>query len=390
MSHALLSPSGASRWLVCPPSARLESKMPDPSNAAAEEGTLAHALCELYLRNHLKLIRPIPYKSQLKELKANPLFDSAMDEHCLDYVTFVTDKLHALHEPSIFIEEKLDIQEFVPEGFGTVDCAMIADHILDITDFKYGKGVLVNAHENKQMMLYALGALLKYSLLYEISEVRMTIYQPRLNNYSSFEISAENLLAWGEEYVKPRAQLAFDGMGDFEAGSHCKFCKIRATCKTLATYNLELSKHAFEDANKLSDQDIVDILAKAADFKAWLTEVQNYALSEAVLRQKKWPGLKLVAGRSNRVLTHKDEVAKILKKAKIAKDLFMSEPELVGIGALEKNIGKAKLNELIGGFILKPTGAATLVPEWDKRAEINSTSAAVEAFADVDLTTYIE
>lgn len=384
-AHAILSPSGASRWLTCTPSARFEKQFPDFSSEAAAEGTFAHSLSELYLRNHLKLIKSVLFNAELKKHKANKFYSAELDGHCLDYVNFILDKLADLHDPMIFIEEKIDLTEYVPEGFGTGDCIMIADHILDINDLKYGKGVLVEAHENKQLMLYALGALRKYSLLYEVKLVRMTIYQPRLNNFSSFEIEADKLLAWGNEFVKPKAQLAFEGKGEYKPGDHCKFCKARNSCKALMNYNMDVAKYAFEEPNKMTDADIAAVLEKAATIKTWLTNIQDYALAEAVNNEKKWPGFKLVAGRSNRQYANPDAIIKALNKAKINKALFLTEPKLVGIGELEKNVGKDKVATLAGSYIVKPDGKPTLVPDWDKRPELNSADAAKIAFEDVNI-----
>lgn len=381
--HAFLSCSGASRWLACPPSAALEATFESFTNAAADEGTLAHALSELYLLNMLKKIKAIPYQSALKKIKHNSFFNNEMNGHAMDYVNFITDKLFSHKDPSIFIEERIDLQEYVPEGFGTVDCIIVADKILDVTDLKYGKGILVEAHENKQMMLYALGALKKYRLLYEIEKVTMTIYQPRLNNFSTYEVDAETLLMWGEKEVKPKAKLAFNGKGEYSAGNHCKFCKARNTCKALADHNMEIARFAFEDPNKLTPQDIAEILEKAMDIKTWLTNVQQYALSEAVNNGVKWPGFKLVAGRSNRKYADELAIIKAFQKAKIKDGFYLTAPSLVGIGVLEKNLGKAEVEKLVGKFIIKPEGAATLVPEWDKRPELNSAEAAKIVFDEV-------
>lgn len=381
--HAFLSCSGASRWLACPPSAMLESSFESTSNAAADEGTLAHALCELYLLNNLKKIKSIPYQSELKKIKHNQFYNNEMNGHAMDYVDFITEKLFSHKDAMIFIEERIDLQEYVPEGFGTVDCIIIADKILDVNDLKYGKGVLVEAHENKQMMLYALGALRKYRLLYEIDKVSMTIYQPRLNNFSTYEVDAEALLKWGEEEVKPKAKLAFNGKGEYSAGSHCKFCKARNTCKALADHNMQIARFEFEDPNKLKPEDIAHILEQAMDIKTWLTNVQQYALSEAVNNGIKWPGFKLVSGRSNRKYADEAKIIAAFKKAKIKDGYYLTAPALVGIGTLEKNLGKAEVEKLVGKFIIKPEGAATLVPEWDKRPELNSAEAAKIVFDEV-------
>lgn len=383
-AHALLPPSGASRWLACPPSARWESTFPEIVNDAASEGTLAHRLCELLLLNTLKKIKQIEFNRELKKVKHNFLYTAEMNGYCVDYVAFITDKIHELHDPFIFVEEKIDLTEFVPEGFGTGDCILIADGILDINDLKYGKGVLVEAHENKQLMLYALGALRKYHLLYHIDKVRMTIYQPRLDNYSSFEVAAEWLLQWGDEIVKPIAALAFAGKGEYKAGSHCKFCKAKNECKTLADYQMDVAKYAFEDPFRLSDKAIAEILDKAPDLKVWLTNIQTYALQEAVHNDKQWPGFKLVAGKSIRKYLDEAAIQKDLKKAKIHSNLYLTKPGLVGITTLEKNIGKSEVDRIVGKHIAKPPGAATLVPEWDKRPALNSADAAKVAFENVE------
>ena len=382
--HALLSPSGASRWLACPPSARLEEQYQSSTSSAAEEGTLAHELSELYLRNNLKQISQVNYNSNLKRIKHNKYYTTELNGHCLDYVSFILDKLHSVKDPMIFIEEKIDLGEYVSESFGTCDAIILSHRLLDVNDLKYGKGVLVEAHENKQMMLYALGALEKYSLMYQIDTVRMTIYQPRLENYSSFEMNAQDLIKWGNEYVKPTAKLAFEGKGQYTAGSHCKFCKARNRCKTLADHNMNLAKFAFEDPNKLSDEDIAEIVIKAYDFTTWLSSVKLYALQESIKNQKKWPGLKLVEGRSNRRYTDEKEIIEKLKKAKIKYGLYMAEPKLVTVTKLESNIGKSEVSKLVGDMIIKPKGAATLAPEWDKRPAITGAEAAKVTFDEID------
>lgn len=386
-NHALLSPSSASRWLACTPSARLEEKLPDRQSEVAAEGTFAHELSELMLRNHFGFVKQVIYKQELKRLKANSFYSAELLDHCNTYVTNVIETYNAMNEGArvIVIEEKINITEYVPDGFGTVDALIISDGILHVNDLKYGKGVKVEAHENKQMMLYALGALDNYMFAYDIHTVRMTIHQPRLDHFPTFEMSAADLISWGNNHVRPRAEQAYEGAGELVAGDHCRFCKVRNTCKALADMNLELAKYAFEDPNKLTDKDIADILSKAATFKTWISSIEEYALTEAVKNQKKWPGFKLVAGRSTRAYSNKDEIVKILKKNKFDKTLFLSEPTLVGITALEKNIGKDQVEKLVGKFIVKPEGAPTLVPEWDKRPELKGLDSAREAFENVEV-----
>lgn len=381
--HALLSPSGASRWLTCTPSARLEATFPSSTSSAADEGTLAHRLSELLLLNHLKRITAVEFKAEMKKVKHNQYYSKEMENHAYDYVDFILEKYNARPGATVFIEERIDLTKFVPEGFGTVDNVLIDEGLLDMTDLKYGKGVLVEAHENKQLMLYALGALQKYRLMYEIDRISMTIYQPRLNNYSTYEISAADLETWGVETVLLKARQAFDGQGEYVAGSHCKFCKARHQCKALANFNMELAKFAFEDPNKLSDNDMKEILEKAASFKTWLSDITTYALNEAVTNGKKWPGFKLVRGRANRVYVDPAKIMEALAKAKIEASLYTKPAALVGIGELERNVGKNEVAKLVGNLIIKPEGAATLVPEWDKRPELNGAEAAKTAFDQI-------
>lgn len=383
-SHSLLSPSGASRWLACTPSAKLESTFPEKKNDAADEGTFAHELSELLLKKHFDLVNKVKFESHLKKLKNNSFYSAELHGHCTDFVAYVIERMEDHGEyASIELEALVDISEIVPSGSGHVDIKISSDHCLEIIDLKYGKGVKVEAHENKQLMLYAFGALRKESLLYDIKEIKMSIFQPRLNNYGTFSMSVEELEKWAFDFVKPKAELAFKGKGNFVAGDHCLFCKAKHQCKTLADHHMGLAKYEFEDPNKLTDQDIADILEKAPDMIKWANSIIDYALDQAVNHEKVWPGYKLVAGRSNRVLSNPVEIQKALLKAKIKKDLYLSEPQLLGIGALEKNIGADKLNQIAGKWIIKPEGKPTLVPEWDKRPAINSSEKSKEVFKDI-------
>jgi len=382
MAHAILSPSSASRWLVCTPSARWERQFPDSAGVAAAEGTLAHALAEVKLRNFLKLMPAPRVKTELKKLRADALYNTDMEGHTEDYVAFVLDRLADLEDPTAFVEEKIDLTDYVPEGFGTVDFAAVGHGVLEIIDLKYGKGVEVSAHENKQMMLYGLGALRHFMLLYPIETVRMTIYQPRLENYSSYEMKADDLLAWGED-VKATAQRAFGGAGEAVAGPHCKFCKARNVCKALAHHHMGLAREAFAEPERISPDYMAEILTKAPEFKTWLTGLQEYALAQAVNEGKQWPGFKLVEGRSVRKYADDGKIMAALQGTGLPVDLWQSPLKPLGITALEKNLGKTDVQKLIGAYIVKPPGAPALVPEWDKRPAISSADAAAAAFAEV-------
>lgn len=282
----------------------------------------------------------------------------------------------------IFLEQRLNLTDYVPEGFGTGDTVIVADGVLTIIDLKYGKGVLVSAEANKQMMLYALGALKEFDYMYDIRLVRMIIYQPRLDNFSTYELSVPILNVWAQDDLIPRAKLAFDGMGDFNPGAHCKFCKARAVCKANAEKNLELAKYDFQKEELLTDDAIADILDRAAPFKNWIDAIEEYALRQAIDKGKKWPGYKLVEGRSNRMYVDETQVAEKLIQNGFSEDVIYTK-KILAITNMEKAITKIKFSELLNSLIVKPPGKPTLAPESDKRPEYNSNEAAKLDFQEV-------
>jgi hypothetical protein len=387
-NHAVLSPSSASRWIACTPSARLELNFPDNSGLAASEGTLAHSLGELLIKHKLKKIQNREFTKQLKAIQGDKQYENAMYDYADDYAVFVLEQFAEAQahtkDAVIYLEQKLNLTDYVPEGFGTGDAGIIADKWLTLIDLKYGKGVPVSAEENKQMMLYALGALREYDFVYDIPMVRLIIYQPRLYNISTYEISVKELREWAETELKPRAALAFKGQGDFNPGSHCRFCKAKAVCKANADYNLEIAKHEFAEAVLLTDEDISDILNRADDFTKWISSVKEHALVEAVNNGKKWPDYKLVEGRSNRTYVDETKVADtLIKNGFPEKEIYTKK--LLGITAMEKAITKPTFNSLLNTLVIKPAGKPTLVPQSDKRAEYNSVDAALLDFVDVDI-----
>lgn len=382
--HALLAPSSASRWLACTPSARMEEKFPDKAGQAAEEGTLAHALGELLILRHLKIVSKSVFEKELKVIQANPLYDAAMLEYAEQYCAYVIEQYSAAKahtkDAQIFLEQKLDMTDYVPEGYGTGDVVIIADDVLDLIDLKYGKGVPVSAVLNRQMMLYALGALREFDFLYDIQTVRMTIYQPRLDTISVWELSVDELRSWAEGELKPRAAMAFDGKGDFSPGSHCRFCKAKAVCKANADKNLEIAQYEFADSNLLDDGQIADILNRAEQFTQWLNAVQDHAFTEA-LNGKKWPGWKLVEGRSNRAYSSQTAVADKLISEGFKEEAIYKPKELLTITAMEKAITKKLFEATLADLIVKPPGKPALVPESDKRPELNSVASALQDFS---------
>lgn len=369
--HALLSASGAHRWLACPPSATLEAGLPDSSSSAAEQGTAAHELAEWKLH---RALHDAPTTKPVSDWH-----DAEMDTLTDDYVAFVQERLHDVRQvcadPQVLIEQRLDFSHVVPGGFGTGDCVIIAEPTLQIIDLKYGQGVVVEAENNPQLMLYALGALNAFGSLYDIDEVAVTIYQPRRSNVSTWTIPVSDLEAWAENVVKPRAVLASAGDGEFAPGEWCRFCKLAPTCRTRAEANLQLAKHEFAPPAELSDEEIARALAQLPDLKAWASDVEAHALSLAVNQGKTWAGFKLVEGRSIRKYVDEKAVADAAQAAGVT-DIW--EQKLKTITALEKQLGKKRFTELFGDLVVKAAGKPTLVPESDRRPALEIQSAANE------------
>lgn len=383
--HAMLAPSGASRWMECTPSAKLESNYPDQAGEAAKEGTLAHRLGELLIKNDQKLVTPRYYAAELKKIKADKLYKNEMFAYCEDYATHVLEvfaaaKAHTA-DAILLLEQQINLTQFIPEGFGTGDAIVIADGVLHINDLKYGKGVSVDAVENEQMMIYGLGALVAFDFLYGIHTVRMTIYQPRIQNISTGDIAVDDLKKWAETQLKPKATLAFKGEGEFNPGIHCQFCRARSECKANATYNLEIDKYEQKESVLLKDEEVADILSRATAFEKWLKSIKEDALKKAVAG-KKWPGFKLVEGRSNRVFSDEGEVEKKLLDAGFTEEIIFKPKKLYGITALQGELGKKIFDATLEGLIIKPMGKPTLVVETDKRLELNTAELVGKQFAD--------
>lgn len=379
--HAILSASSASRWMACPPCARLEQNYENKTSEFAAEGTLAHELGELGLKHNLGEITTRKFNSEFKKVELNELFTNDMPDYVEIYVDTCMEKVSeakAKTPDAIFsIEQRLNFSRWVPEGFGTGDFVIIADGTMEIVDLKYGKGVPVSAIGNKQMRLYALGAIAEFEFLYDIQKVKMTIVQPRLDSISTDEMLAEDLLKWAEDVLKPTAALAFKGEGEFCAGEHCGFCRAKSVCKARADKNLELAKYEFRTTTTLSEDDIADILGKADELAKWAKDVQEYALEQAVAGVE-YNGWKIVEGRSNRKYTDVVKVAEILKANEYTEDKIYKPQELQGLTNMEKVVGKKKLTELVGDYIEKPQGKPVLVVEDDKRPVFNSVKADFE------------
>lgn len=385
--HALLSASGAAKWLSCPPSARLEEKFPNESSEYAREGTVAHALAEISARYNLNDISKKEFNAQKKKLLATEdgkkFYNEEMQEHAKDYAELIYGKLQEAKERSkdafAELEVKVDFSKWVPEGFGTGDCVIVADDWLEIVDLKYGKGHRVEAVGNPQMRLYALGAIEYYGTLYDIKNVRMTIYQPRLSGVqSSDEITVEELLEWAENTVKPTAALAFNGEGEFAPSEEaCKFCRAKETCKARYEKNLALFDEA-EDPLLITVEDAAAVLEKAADIRAWLTDLENLVQS-TLLSGEPVAGWKIVEGRSNRKFADELKVAEAMKEAGYD-EAVLYEKKLITLTQMEKDFGKKAVAKVLGPLIIKPQGKPTLAPESDKRPAFQPDEAILAAF----------
>lgn len=366
-AHAALSASSSHRWMMCPPSVKLSERFADKPSQYAEEGTFLHELCELKLHRYLGDMIPEALEAQYAAHRDNDFYSDEAESITDEYVDFCIETIEAVRsscsDPLILVEHRLDYSEYVPEGFGTGDLIIVADGILEIVDFKGGRGVRVEAERNSQLMLYGLGALLEFDPLYDIRTVRMTIVQPRLNNISTFEMPAGELLQWAEKEVRPKALLAAKGEGEFCAGEWCRFCKARYTCCKRSEYHMRLAERDFQPPDLLSEEEIADILPVAESLNNWVADLIAYATQQAV-NGKEWPGYKLVAGRSVRRYTSEAEVIRAATEAGYT-DIYKTT--LLGVGDLEKRMGRKEFIEVLGKYVIKPTGAPQLVPESDPR-----------------------
>ena len=362
--HAFLSASSSDRWLHCPRSAALCAEVEDTESPWAREGTEAHSLCQYELEKLLGRDTKDPRPEMT-------LYDEEMQECADGYAAFVMEQLEEIRktcpDPHVFVEQTLDFSRWVPHGFGTGDCVIVADDLLQIIDYKYGRGVLVSAaggdgKGNSQLMCYALGALDTFGDLYPIRRVRLTIYQPRRQNLDSYDLSTDCLLSWAEHTLAPIAKLAFAGEGEFRAGDHCVFCKVRDTCRERADYHMAIAREDFSPPAELTEAEIAALLPRLDPLIAWAEDVKACALRKAA-DGVHFPGYKLVEGKSIRKITDEEAAAKALTDA----GFDPWEKKLRTLTALQKMLGRKALNELLGPYIQKPPGKPALVPETDPR-----------------------
>ena len=394
--HALLSASAASRWLTCTAAPRFEEGLPESTSTYAAEGSLAHAIAELKALKKFTIMTGRTYSTRLNKLKKDPLYDPEMDKTTDLYLEHLTEQAMLYDStPTVAVEVRVDFSEYVPEGFGTCDCVMIGGDTLSITDYKHGKGVPVAATGNPQMRLYALGALKRYAAVFgdTIKQVRMSIDQPRLNSYSTDLITVEELLDWGNS-IKPIAQKAFSGLGEFVPGEHCRFCRGKAQCRARANANSALEDfkgcvpaatiqpgefvpqvHSYITPNGnevhplLTDAEVGDLLIRGQHLIQWYKDLEEYA-TKRLMDGKPIEGWKLVAGRSVRTFTDQDAAIQAVIAAGYDEALVYDRKPKT-LSELEKLMGKTEFAEKIGSFVVKPLGKPTLALATDKREAYN-------------------
>jgi len=379
-AHAVLSASGASRWMNCTPSARLEEEFEEKRDSDfAAEGTLAHEFGDLGLQLAMGFITQAEYGALVVPHLRSKFYKTEMDVEVQKYIDYCMESFNVAkkktHDAEMLIEEKFDLTYYIEDGFGTGDDTIVADGTMEIIDLKYGKGIRVSAEDNDQLKIYGLGALRKYDLMYDIHTVKLTIVQPRLDHISSWTISAKDLIEWGESVVIPLAQKAYKGEGLQKAGTHCKWCRAKGRCATFASQALSDAKADFMDEEKpkdirvLTDEQLIEVYARVGLIQDWINAIEKQVLTEA-LDGKIWPDYKLVEGRSTRKWKDEKEVYKTLSAEGYTNDEIQAAPKLLGIGAIEKLVKKANFNDLLGGLVIKPAGKPTLVPVSDKRTAL--------------------
>lgn len=372
--HAILSPSSAKRFLACTPSARLNAKLierfGEQSSPFAEEGTKAHSLSEHKLRHELGEHNDFWYKSIRAELGDIP---KDMDMYTDRYVDEVLERFYAVRrkcpDAQLLIEQRLNMERWVPGCFGTGDAIIVSDEVLIVQDLKYGKGVPVSAIDNPQARLYALGAVAEYGDLYGFQKVRTVIIQPRLESVTEEELTRDELLAWGES-IRPLAELAWRGEGEFHTGDHCRFCSARAICAARAAEAMDIFKHGFDEPAVIPDSDIPGILKVLPTAEEWIKDIRAYALNQAK-QGTSYYGWKLVHGRRpGRKWTSEEEVISVLARAGYDREQY-EETKLKSAAELEKTLGKTAFDALLGKMVTQGEGPLTLVPEDDKRPEFS-------------------
>lgn len=360
-AHAVLSASSAHRWMNCTPSALATADIPDTVSPYAQEGTKAHEMAEQFLNAYLKGEEPPVVKDTDEEVfyELKPYLDRVIDTY---------EALKNQDSSTVmFIESRVSFEKWVPEGFGTADVIIISGDTVRIRDLKFGKGVPVDAVDNPQARCYALGVLEKFGDIYDFGIVINEIDQPRLNHFSTEEISVADLLHWADTELKPKAELAIKGEGEYHAGDWCRFCKLNGKCRAKANFSLEIEPIS---ENELSTEEIAKVLSRARDLQSWVKSLEDH-VTQALMDGQELPGWKLVEGRSNRQYVDELAVADRLIENGY-EDALIYKRQLYGISDMQTLLGgRKKFDEILGDLVIKPEGKPTLVPESDRRPAIN-------------------
>jgi hypothetical protein len=364
-AHALLSASGSKRWLSCTPSAKLEATLPEQKRAPgafdfSQEGTTAHSLAEIKLRNHFGQIGIEEYENEISTIRATPYYNDDFEANVDSYVLYVRSQIGEGDTP--LFEQRVDFSDWVPDGFGTADVVILSKHSIRVIDLKFGKGIPVSAQDNTQLRLYALGAYSKFKEEYpDIKEVSYTIHQPRLDSISTDGTTISKLVDWANYFVKPKAKKAWSGAGEFLPGDWCGFCKAKAQCRARSDYNQELAKQEFKEPPLLSEEELVEVLSKAQDLRQWATDVEDYALNKAITEQVIPKGFKLGTTVTHRKITDQELAAKVLIEKGLSDAELWEPKKMKSVPSLIKLGGKGQVESWLGGLVQRPEGSPKLV-----------------------------
>ena len=366
----MLSASGSKRWLSCTPSARLEATLPEPKRSTkgidfSAEGTLAHSLGEIRLRLQFNQIGHEEYEREYEIIKTHPIYKAYTQEeredfeaHVDNYVLYVRSQIGEGDTP--LFEQRVDFSDWVADGFGTADVVILSKHSIRVIDLKFGRGIPVYAQDNPQLRLYALGAYSKFKDEWpEIQEVSYTIHQPRLDSISTDGTSIRKLIDWADYFVKPKAKKAWSGAGEFLPGEWCQFCRAKATCRSRSDFNTELAKQDFKDPPLLSEEEVIEVLAKAQDLRTWANDVEEYALDKAVKENIIPAGFKLATTKTHRKISDNQLAAAVLVEKGMPVEQIWNQPTLKSIPSLEKI--NPQVTAWLGDLVLRPDGQPKLV-----------------------------
>ena len=372
-AHALLSASGSKRWLTCTPSARLEATLPEQKRQPgafdfSQEGTTAHSLAEIKLRQYFGQIESEDYDKEYTEIKATPYFNDDFEANVDNYVLYVRSQIGEGDTP--LFEQRVDFSDWVPDGFGTADVVILSKHSIRVIDLKFGRGVPVNAQDNTQLRLYALGAYSKFKEEWpDIKEVNYTIHQPRLDSISTDGTTIIKLVDWANYFVKPKAKKAWAGAGEFLPGEHCQFCKAKAQCRARSDFNTELTRLEFRDPPLLDEDEISLVLSKAQDLRTWVNDVEEHAVNRAVDSNIIPPGFKLTTSITHRRYVDQALAATVLEDKGLDKEVIWEKPKLKTIAAIKKLVPKSPIEAWLGDLIARPEGQPKLVRVKDDLKE---------------------